>query len=137
MMYLIFILISLVLFVSFFVLTKIEARRGMRFFAQSREQLDQYVGRVEFVFTHVDLASFLREEFEMLMHRLGHDIAHLSLQTVRAVERFLARLVRQMRSKDAATPGTLPRETSREFVKTLADFKGQLEATRPEMSEVR
>jgi hypothetical protein len=35
-----------------------------------------------------------------------------------------------------AMEAAAPRETTREFVKTLSDFKGQLESTRPEMPEL-
>ncbi len=133
-MYLIFILITLVLLVGFFVLTEYEARRGARFFAQGRARLDQNVERVEFVLAHVDLGAFLRDEIRRLAGRLSHDIAHLSLQSVRAAERLLTRLVRHLRVRHAVDAA--PRESTREFVKTLSDFKGRLKATHPEIQEI-
>ena len=95
---------------------------------------DGFVLRMYFIVEHVDLAAFLKEESVRLAHQAGHDLAHGSLQSVRAVERFLTRIVRHLRAERA---GRLePKEASREFVKTLSDFKGTLRTTRPEMPGV-
>lgn len=131
MAHLVFIVITLALFSGFFVLTDYEARRGVRFFAVRRERLDQNVERVGFVLHHVDFSAFLREEIRHLVMWVSHAVAHLSLQVVRTVERFLTRLVRYLRSKHAVD--TTPRENVREFVKTLSDFKDQLKSTHPEV----
>lgn len=123
--YAIFILIALALLAGFLVLTEYEMRRGTRVFARERDLLDAKVARVEFILEHVDLWAFAREEFLRLAHRFGHDIARLSLEAVRAIERLLTRLVRRLRPHwhlDEA-----PRETTaRPFVKTLSDFKDRL-----------
>lgn len=132
--YLIFILITLVLLGGFFVLTNYEARRGVRVYAAHRDRLDKTVERIEFVLQHVDLGSFLRDEMRHLIARLSHDIAHLSLQAVRATERLLTRLVMHLRSKHSVD--TAPHGNVREFVKTLSDFKGGLKATHPEIKEI-
>lgn len=108
-----------------------EARAGVRFFRPYREQLDTRVDRVAFILTHIDFAAFVREEGKHLMARVGHDTAHLVLQLVRAVERLLTRVVRTLRTRREMREEA-PRETSREFVKTLSDFKGDLAANRPE-----
>lgn len=134
MAYLIFILITLALFAGFFALTKYEAERGMRFFAPSRARLDREVERVEFIVAHVDLGAFVYDEVRHFMSRVGHDIVHLSLIVVRAVERLLTRLVRYMRIRHAETAA--PRESTRAFVKELSDFKDHLEATRPEIPQL-
>jgi hypothetical protein len=133
--YLIFIIIASLLLGGFFALTGYEARRGSRYFALERDRLDRNVERVEFIWQHVDLAAFVRDEIRRLAGRLSHDIAHLSLQTVRAVERLLTRLVRYLRSKHAIEVG--PRENVREFVKTLSDFKDQLKTPQPEALDIR
>ena len=77
----------------------------------------------------------MRDEILHLASRIGHDIAHFSLLVVRAVERLLTRLVRRLRAQPEID--TAPRETAREFVKTLSDFKDNLKATHPEIHEIQ
>ncbi|HQT82987.1 MAG TPA: hypothetical protein PLW99_02465 [Candidatus Paceibacterota bacterium] len=134
MAYLIFVLVALVLLGGFFLLTRYETEHGVRFFAPLRARLDRNAERLAFVLAHVDLAAFLRDEVRRLMHRLGHDAVHLSLQAVRAVERVLTRLIRHFHTRHAID--VAPRETARPFVKTLSDFKGRLKATHPEISDI-
>ena len=134
MTYFISMLIVLALIVGFFVLTWYEAEHGVRFLAARRSRLDQDVERVAFAFAHIDFGAFLREEVRHIIVRIGHDIAHLSLVVVRAVERLLTRLVRRLRTPRALD--TEPRENAREFVKTLSEFKEQLNATHPEISDI-
>ncbi|HVM59090.1 MAG TPA: hypothetical protein VMT80_02075 [Candidatus Paceibacterota bacterium] len=136
MYYLYAVAASLVLCAGFLALTAYERRRGARVFARARDAFDRRVEHAAFLFSHVDFAAFLREESLRLLHKASHDIAHVSLIAVRAVERGLTRLVRNLRTR-RASERLAPRETSREFVRTLSDFKGHLEATRPEMPDVR
>lgn len=133
--YLIFILVTLALLIGFFLLTEYEARRGARLFAQKRADLDRNVERVEFILAHVDLGAFLRDEVRRIAGRLSHDVAHLSLQSVRAAERLLTRLVRHLRAQHVVDAG--PRESARPFVKTLSAFKDRLKATRPETEDIQ
>ncbi len=135
MAYAILILISLVLLIGFLGVGEYEARRGARLFAAQRTRLDEGVARAEFILSHIDLIAFLRDELRRTAHRISHDIAHLSLQTVRAVERLLTRLVRSLRPPHSAD--VAPRGDAREFVKTLSDFKDRLKATRPEVGEIK
>lgn len=135
MAYLLFILITLALLTGFFALTRYEARRGARFFEPQRAHLDRSVARGEFILQHVDFGAFLRAEVYRAANRAGHEIAHLSLQGVRAVERLLTRLVRHLRTQ--RVPEDTPRVSAREFVKTLSDFKGRLRETRPEVPDIR
>lgn len=134
MIYLILILIPLTLLVGLFALNGYEMQRGIRLFALQRARLDKNVERVSFILTHVNFGSFLREEMHLIARHIVHNIAHLSLIAVRATERFLTRLVRYLRSQHAVNE--TPRENAREFVKTLSDFKGHLEETRPEVPDV-
>lgn len=136
MQYLYAVAASLVLCAGFLALTAYERRRGARILAAAREALDRKVEHAAFVFAHVDFAAFVREESLRLFHRASHDTAHVSLVAVRSAERALTRLVRNLRTR-RASERLAPRETSREFVRTLSDFKGHLEATRPEMPDVR
>ena len=135
MSYLIFIVAAFALLGGFFVLTNYEVRRGVRYFATERDRLDHVVERVVFVSQHVDIGAFLRNEIRRFFGRLSHDIAHLSLQTIRAAERVLTRLVRYLRSRHVSD--TAPGGNVREFVKTLSEFKGGLKATHPEMTDVQ
>jgi|SRR3989338_2579426 len=114
----------------------VEARRQARFFSTYRNQLDRWVEQASFILAHVDFASFAKEEIQRLARRASHDLAHLTLQSVRAVERLLTRLVRRLRTRhpDLSQPAG---ESTRSFVRTLSEFKGHLEATRPEMSDIR
>ena len=59
---------------------------------------------------------------------------HLSLIVVRSVERVLTRLVRRLRTHPEVD--TAPRETAREFVKVLSEFKDDLKENRPDISEL-
>ncbi len=125
---------SFLLLASFSALLVVESWRGVRVFSGQRGAFDGFISRMQFIVEHVDLAAFLKEESVRLAHQAGHDLAHGSLQSVRAVERFLTRVVRHLRAERA---GHLePKEASREFVKTLSDFKGTLSATRPEVPSV-
>jgi hypothetical protein len=131
MAYVILILASILLFAGFLALTRYEAARGVRFFAPTRDRFDREAERLAFIAMHVDLAAFIEAEARRLSARLGHDIAHGVLQAVRFVERLLTRLVRRLRIHHAPKP-IVARETTREFVKQLSSFKGELSATRPE-----
>ncbi|MDD2657751.1 MAG: hypothetical protein PHD04_03790 [Candidatus Pacebacteria bacterium] len=134
MTHLIIILGTLTLLAGFFALTAYEARRGVRVFSAGRTRLDAQIARIYFILEHVDLSAFLRDEVRRLVGRIGHDIAHLSLQAVRVAERVLTRLVRYLRTKHEVD--ITPRETARPFVQSLSDFKDRLKAARPENSEI-
>ena len=133
--YLIFIIITIALLVGFFVLSDYETRRGTRAFAEKRARLDGEVEKIEFVLANVDIVAFLREESNIIAQRIMHDVAHISLTVVRAVERFLTRIVRRLRMEHKVVD-TGPRENAREFIQTLSDFKDQLKETPPEIPNV-
>lgn len=135
MIHIIFILVALALLVGFFILTNYETQHGTRFYAPERARLDRTVERVEFILENVNIGAFLRDEVHHFVSRAGHDIVHFSLVVVRAIERVLTRLVRNMRARPEVD--TAPRETAREFVKTLSDFKDNLKATHPEIQEIQ
>lgn len=135
MAYLILIGASLVLLVGFYALTWYESRRGVRFLASKRNELDRQVTRIEFIIEHVDFAAFGREEVHRLVSLVGHTVAHFSLQVVRAVERVLTRLVRYLRTEHPVD--IQPGENTREFVKTLSSFKGRLKDSMPEVPKIQ
>ena len=134
MAYLIFILVTLALLVGFVALSEYETRRGVRMFARERARLDGQVERAEFILAHVDIAAFLREECRLISQYVAHTVTHVSLTAVRAVERFLTRLVRRFHMEH--TIDASPRGNAREFVKTLSDFKDQLKETPPEIPDI-
>lgn len=135
MAYLIFIFAAGILLGGFLTLTWYETKRRMRFLAPLRARLDQNVERLTFILAHIDFSAFLRDEIRGFARRIAHDGAHLSLQAVRAAERFLTSLVRHFRTRQAMNAA--PRENAREFVKTLSDFKNGLKTTHPDALDVR
>ena len=129
------ILAALVLLASYATLLIIEARRGTRVFAPVRVRLDRAVEQAHFIAEHVDFASFFRAEAKRLALYLSHESAHLALQGVRAVERFLTHIVKRLRLHPEAP---VPEGAStRHFVRTLSEFKGHLDTTRPEVAKIR
>jgi hypothetical protein len=132
--YLVLVLTSIMLLVGFYALTWYETGRGARLFAPHRERLDKSIGRVEFIIKHVDLKAFAREEARRLVTQAGHAVAHMSLQGVRGVERGLTRVVRHLRARHGVE--VKPVGETREFVKTLSDFKDRLKDTMPEVPSV-
>ncbi len=132
---LIFILVSLAILVGFFIVTVYEMRSGMRFFEAERVRFDSAVARTQFVIENVNLGEFARDEVHHLIGRIGHAVVYVSLLAVRSIERLLTRIVRHLRTKP--TIDTAPRETAREFVKTLSDFKDNLKATHPKIPDIQ
>lgn len=129
------IIAALVLVALYVAILVVEAKRGARFFERERARLDRTVRQGVFILAHVDFASFAKEQTRILARRLVHDIAHLSLGLVRAAERLLTQAVRRLRTQPpSARPSA---ESSRTFVRTLSEFKGQLESSRPKMPEAR
>lgn len=129
MPYLIFILITLALFLGFIGLTFAETRRGVRFFVPVRSSLDTIASRIMYVVTHVDLASFTARILKDLGSRIVHDVAHGSLVLIRFFERLLTRAVRYLRMKNGTTASVVPKETSH-FVRTIMYFKQTLRHSR-------
>ena len=135
MAYLISILVAIGLLAGFFALSDYETRRGSRFFVPFRSRLDRDVEHIAFVLAHIDIGAFVLTEMRHMASRAGHAIVHVSLQAVRAAERLLTRLVLYFRTKHAVE--SAPRESMREYVKTLSDFKDHMKTTRPEMPDIQ
>ncbi len=134
MKYLIANLVSLALVAGFFAFSSYEKKKGTRLFANDRVFVDEWVTRASFILSHVDFIAFVRDLVTSIASRVMHDIVHFSLLGVRAVERFLTRLVRYLRIRHAND--AVPSENTREFVKTLSDFKGKLETMHPEVPDI-
>ncbi|MDB5189732.1 MAG: hypothetical protein JWN49_58 [Parcubacteria group bacterium] len=99
MAYLIAIVILVALLVAFLVLVGFEERSGKRLLAGRRYMLDGKVERVSFILQHVDWGAFSADVARSSIERAAHDIAHGSLIAVRALERFLTRVVRTLRTR--------------------------------------
>lgn len=121
------------LLAGFLGLTQIEAKTGRRYGAW-RTKLDEFVDRMLYIYTHVDLAEFVRDEVRHHIGRTGQAGLHLALTVVRWVERTLTRLMRYFRAHPDVN--VAPRETAREFVRTLSDFKEELRTTPREISDI-
>lgn len=98
MFYLLFILVAILLLAGFLMLTAVEARRGVRLFAPLRAKLDENVAQASEELSRVDLAVFVLHLLRDATHRVLHDVAHLSLLLIRAIERELTHLVKHVRS---------------------------------------
>jgi hypothetical protein len=135
MLYLILILCSVTLLTGFVLLVRYEEQHAVRFFAPKRSEFDVLIERMQFIIQHVDLAAFLQEELRRALTALGHAVVNVSLQAVRSVERLLTRLVRHLRTRSENAEA--PLESTREFVKTLSDFKDTLKTSYPAMPEAK
>jgi hypothetical protein len=128
--YLTFLVVALALFIGFLGLTRIEARRGARYFAPVRIELDKRAKRVSFIAEHVDFPGFIRDTLRALAARIAHDIAHGSLIAVRFIERLLTRVVRALRERGHGAGRTPAAPTH--FVSRMRSLKRELRDGRPE-----
>ncbi len=128
------VLASITVLGGFLLLTRLEAHRGVRLFERTRVWLDTEVRRLTFIITHVDFESFTREQVRTLLIHLAHDTVHVSLLSVRAVERLLSRMVKQLRIRHGIE--TVTATTPRAFVKTMSDFKRELSSSQPPVPEI-
>ncbi len=126
MAYLVFLLIALVLFVGFVVLTRQETRRGSRYFAAERMQFDADTERFITVFAHADFPTFVKSIVRALIARIAHDAAHGSLIVVRFLERLLTRAVRTLRIHHASVSVSTTASPSSDFVTAMKDLKQEL-----------
>jgi hypothetical protein len=129
--YLAFLAAALVLFLGFLGLTRVEARRGARFLAPVRVELDKRARRVSFIVEHVDFPGFIRDTLRAAAARFAHDAAHGSLVVVRAVERLLTRAVRALRERGHGSAGRMPSAPTH-FVSRITHLKRELRNGREE-----
>ncbi len=100
MPYLIFIAVPLLVLAGFLALVSFEERRGSRIIlAGQRYRLDLTVARISFVVKHVDWGAFINDLVRTSVERATHDIAHMALVAVRALERQLTQVVRTLRAR--------------------------------------
>jgi hypothetical protein len=125
MPYLILLVVSILLLGGFVGLTILEARRGKRFLESPRKALDRLVQRALFLITYVHWSAFLKHVVQSLVARIAHDIAHVSLMSVRFLERELTAVVRYLRDRRPNLLAPKPsrdsalRQTTRYLYKTL------------------
>jgi hypothetical protein len=98
---LIAILVVAALLAGFLYLTSLEKKRGRRFFERTRAAFDAKVARMGAYLssgeTHASLAHKLRDTADHAVH----EIVHGGLLGIRAVERALTRLAREIRGRRA------------------------------------
>jgi hypothetical protein len=131
MLYLAAILLTVLLFSGFIVVTGVEQKRGVRYFEGERAELDRTVRRAAFVFEHVDFASFLRHFVVSSAETIAHEGAHLTLLGVRFLERELTSAVKNLRGR-RAVPAEAVSAPASPFVATIATFKHRLRTERKE-----
>ena len=129
MHYIIAILITLGLLAAFLVVVSIEERSGKRMLAGPRYNLDARVARVAFIVKHVDWGAFSAEIARTSFDRALHDTAHATLIAVRALERFLTRVVRSLRARQD-TPVLAPRTTPPPVERAVAYLRKTVRRTR-------
>lgn len=125
---LIFILVSLVLYAGFLVLTAIEVKNGKRAFVRTRTAFDRGMGRVNFVLEHVDLPGYLRDTSHEVAVRSAHGFVRGVLVAVRFVERLLTRLVRALREHSATSMAAVVsgQEAHSPFIRAIRHVKDEL-----------
>lgn len=116
---LILVLSSVVLFSGFLLLTRLEERRGIRYFSNARHALDVQVSTIHARVRTTDFGESIALFLRRTGHKVLHDVAHISLLAVRWVERTLTRAVRSLRAKR-------PQQAPSAFVATMTDFKRDL-----------
>ncbi len=98
--YIALILIPLALLALFLTLVAYEGKVGRRVLLPGRRhQLDIKVARATFVVQHVDWGAFANDVLRTGTERVLHDLAHMTLIVVRAIERQLTTVVRSLRER--------------------------------------
>lgn len=126
MSYLIAILGSLLLLSTFVLWTWFETTRGFRVLAGPRRKLDRKVAKASFIVTHIDWGAFFAHVGKTTAERIAHDLVHTTLLIVRATERILTRLIRNLRERVARhEPNEEPVEGS-QLIATIVKFRKSL-----------
>jgi hypothetical protein len=129
MVLLIAFILSAALFAGFLALTAREARTGSRFLAEPRAKLDERLDTFMRAFGHVDMGAFVYHFLRDTSHKLAHDIAHVSLAGVQALEALLRRTVARLRARRLETGNP------RQFVEYVTHVKKNLRAKKTEVKE--
>lgn len=110
--------VAALLGVLFLVVRTIEVRRGTRFFDEQRTVLDGYAAELYSALVMGGIPVRWRQYTAFLMHRVTHEVVHLAVLSLRAVERPLARLSYRMRVSQPKTGGEVS-----SFLKTITPEK--------------
>ena len=114
----IFFVTSRLLFVGFLLLTRHEAEVGRRMFAASRASFDEKTSFLFAAFKHIDASALIVHGIRDVLKKVVHDIAHLLLATVEALQKFLRRTVVRLKE---STP--LHRGNPRAFIEHMKSAK--------------
>ena len=118
-------LASVALLVGFLLLTAREARTGSRAFPALRSSLDAKVGTFIHAFDRVDVSATAVGFVRTLIKRVVHDIAHVSLAFVEALQAALRSFIERMKAREQAG-------TPRPFVTYVSKVKRVLRVNREE-----
>jgi hypothetical protein len=132
MSYLIFILVALVLFAGFLLVTAHESRRGKRYAAETRASLDAAVDEFTYALSHTDVPTYVKSLVHALVARIAHDAAHAGLLLVRFLERLLTKAVRALRAERVHLIEAEKAREASAFVTQMKDFKDELRSARAE-----
>jgi len=131
MTYFIVVIVSFALLLGFLTLSWLETKSGFRIFGGMRRRFDRKVGRAAFIATHIDWESFVAHVVRSNAERLAHDVVHTVLLLVRATERTLTKLIRNLRERVANhEPQGEPVEGS-QLIATIVRFRKNLRKDRP------
>lgn len=97
---LIALLVSGLLLAGFLALTAVEAKSGRRMFAPMRAKLDAEVAHAAGVLRRADLGALFFHGLRALLEYLVREGVHAVLALVRAAERLLTGVARELRSRE-------------------------------------
>lgn len=126
MSYIITIGSTFLLIVLFVVLTRLEQKKGKRFFASNRARLDARLSRLGYVVEHIDWGAFFGHMFKLSLEKVAHDVVHGTLLVVRTIERTLTRTIRVLRERLAYRSDSPEASEGFELGKTIQRFRKNL-----------
>lgn len=120
---------SIILFAGFFAFFSYEQRNKKRILLnKTREEFDKKIGKVIYIYRHVDLLEFLRDTVQLFSERLLHTIVHGALIAVRFSERHLTHIIRILPEKfsfyNPPVKSSAPSKSP--FVQSITAYKRQL-----------
>lgn len=121
-------LASVALLSGFLFLTAREARTGSRAFPSFRSSLDAKVASFTHAFDKVDVSATALGFARTLGKRVVHDVAHVSLALVEALQAALHRFVTRLKAREQAG-------APRPFVTYVSKVKRVLRVNREERKE--
>lgn len=110
--------VALLLGALFLAVRMVEVRRDIRFFDEQRTALDAHANELYAAVVMGGIPVRWRQYTAFLVHQITHEIVHLAVLSLRAIERPLARLSYRMRVSQPKTGGEVS-----SFLKTITPDK--------------